>query len=270
MDSGLISGTAGETWRRVDSALRLGLRGLPGGSSLARLLEEEYGVPYLQSRARLTVADILKWADAFHREHQRWPTTESGVVAEAPQEKWRGIDNALRDGYRGLPGGSSLAQLLARRRGRRNIKTLRRLTYRQILFWVDMHHRRTGTWPTSTSVAIPFALGETWSGIASALSAGRRGLPGGDSLPRLLARERGVRNPRSPPPLSVEQILRWADAYHERTGRWPATESGLIPEAEGETWSMINSALLGGKRGLPVKTSLFGLLHKMGRTAGRK
>jgi hypothetical protein len=67
----------------------------------------------------------------------------------------------------------------------------------------------------------------------------------------------------------VEQILRWADAYHERTGRWPARKSGPIPEAEGETWSMIYSALLGGKRGLPVKTSLFGLLCKMGRTAGR-
>jgi hypothetical protein len=206
LDSGPISGTPGETWRRVDSALRLGLRGLPGGSSLPRLLEEEYGVPNLQSRARLTVADILKWADAFHREHQRWPTTESGVVAEAPQEKWRGIDNAIRYGYRGLPGGSSLAQLLARRRGVRNIQALPRLTYRQILIWADMYHRRTGTWPTSQSGAIPFALGETWSGINSALRAGRRGFAGGDTLKRLLARERGV-----PPPEFAAIAKRGAD-----------------------------------------------------------
>src|SRR5262249_20324039 len=135
--SGAISGRPGETWRKVDSALRLGLRGLPGGSSLARLLEEEYGVPNLRSRAQLTVAEILTWADAFHRRHGRWPTSESGVIAEAPHEKWRGIDNALRDGYRGLPGGSSLAQLLAQRRRARNIKGLVRLTHRQILIWAD-------------------------------------------------------------------------------------------------------------------------------------
>jgi hypothetical protein len=30
-----------------------------------------------------------------------------------PDEKWRNIDNALRYGLRGLPGGSSLAKLLA-------------------------------------------------------------------------------------------------------------------------------------------------------------
>jgi hypothetical protein len=67
--------------------------------------------------------------------------------------------------------------------------------------------------------------------------------------------------------LSVEQILRWADAYHQRTGQWPTEESGPVSEREGETWSMINSALLGGKRGLPVTTSLFRLL-RMRRPAG--
>jgi hypothetical protein len=34
---------SGLTWRRIDSALRLGLRGLPGGSSLCRLLKK-YGL----------------------------------------------------------------------------------------------------------------------------------------------------------------------------------------------------------------------------------
>jgi hypothetical protein len=267
--SGAISGAPGETWRKVDNALRLGLRGLPGGSSLARLLEEEYGVPHLQSRAELTVAKILIWADAFHRQHRRWPTSEAGVIADAPQEKWRGIDSALREGYRGLPGGSSLAQLLAQRRRARNIQASPRLTYRQILIWADMHHRRTGAWPTTASGAIPFALGETWSAINSSLKSGRRGLPGGDTLVRLLARERGVRNPSSPPSLSVEQILGWADAYYQRAGRWPTRKSGPIPEAEGETWSMINSALLHGRRDLPVRMSLFGLLRKMRWTTAR-
>jgi hypothetical protein len=268
-ESGPISGTPGENWRKVDNALRLGLRGLPGGSSLARLLEEEYGVPNLKSRAQLTVAKILTWADAFHRQHRRWPTTQSGVLADAPQEKWRGIDNALRYGLRGLAGDSSLAQLLAQRRGVPNIGARPRLTYRQVLIWADLHHRQAGRWPTSESGPIPFAPGETWSGINASLHMGRRGLRGGDTLKRLLARERGVRHPSSPPPLSMEQILRWADAYHQRTGRWPRAASGPIQEAEGETWSMINRALQEGRRGLRGKTSLFGLLREK-RAATRR
>ena len=41
--------------------------------------------------------------------------------------------------------------------------------------------------------------GETWSGINTALQAGRRGFPGGSSLARVLAKHRGVRNPKDPP-----------------------------------------------------------------------
>jgi hypothetical protein len=263
--SGPNPGTRGETWRRVDSALRLGLRGLPGGSSLPRLLDEEYGVPNTLSRASLTVAQILLWADAFHRQHGKWPTAESGMIADAPQEKWRSIDDALRYGYRALPGGSSLAQLLAQRRGCRNTKARAPLTYRQILIWGDLHWRTTGQWPTSASGAVPFAPGETWCGINASLHCGRRGLPGGTTLRSLLARERGVRHPSHPPPLNTEKILHWADAYHERTGQWPKEKSGSIPEAAGETWSMVNSAMEQGRRGLQGKTSLFGLLREKRR-----
>src|SRR5262249_8013362 len=102
LGSGPISRTGGENWRRVDNALRLGLPGLPGGLSLARLLDEEYRVPYLGNRPPLTVEQILVWADAFHRLHGRWPTTESGMIADAPHEKWRGVDSALRYGIGGF------------------------------------------------------------------------------------------------------------------------------------------------------------------------
>jgi hypothetical protein len=50
-------GPAGETWRRVDNALRLGLRGLAGGSSLAQLLEQERGVPARRGRRRSARAE---------------------------------------------------------------------------------------------------------------------------------------------------------------------------------------------------------------------
>jgi hypothetical protein len=38
-------------------------------------------------------------------------------VAIAPGETWVAIDAALAHGHRGLPGGDSVARLLARRRG---------------------------------------------------------------------------------------------------------------------------------------------------------
>jgi hypothetical protein len=55
---------------------------------------------------------------------REWPATESGPVADSPGETWCGIDNALEKGRRGLPGGDSVAALLARHgrktyRGRR-------------------------------------------------------------------------------------------------------------------------------------------------------
>jgi hypothetical protein len=90
------------------------------------------------------------------------------------------------------------------------------------------------------SGAISFAPGETWANIDMALIVGVRGLPGGDTLCRLLARERGVRNRKSPPSLTLDQILRWANAHRQRTGDWPTYKSGSIPEAQEENWSKIN------------------------------
>jgi hypothetical protein len=66
----------------------------------------------------LTVEQILAWADAYHARTGEWPSSCAGPVADAPGEKWVNIDQALRAGVRGLPGGDSLARLLDRcRRG---------------------------------------------------------------------------------------------------------------------------------------------------------
>jgi hypothetical protein len=63
------------------------------------------------------VAQILAWADEHHRRTGGWPSADSGPVAGAPGESWRALNSALRDGFRGLPGGDSLASLLRRERG---------------------------------------------------------------------------------------------------------------------------------------------------------
>lgn len=268
-DSGRVWGASGETWRRVDNALRLGLRGLPSGSSLARLLAEERGVRNSSSLPPLTIKQILTWADAHHRRTGQWPKETTGALADAPGESWHAVDRALRAGVRGLPGRSSLARVLSQRRGVRNVQALPRLTVPQILAWADAHHRRNGAWPTSDSGEIAGAPGETWSGINSALKIGRRGLRSGSSLPRLLARERGVRNPKEPPPLTVRQILRWAEQHHRRTRRWPSWSSGPVAQVPGETWAMIDRALKHAQRGLKGKTSLYRLLIRHGKVSTR-
>jgi hypothetical protein len=62
------------------------------------------------------------------------------------------------------------------------------------------------------------------------------------------------------PPLTVEQILLWADAHHRRTGRWPTADSGLVGGAPGRTWQALNQALARGNHGLARGSSLARLL----------
>ena len=65
------------------------------------------------------------------------------------------------------------------------------------------------------------------------------------------------------PPLSVEQVLSWADAHHARTGRWPVVNSGAVPDAPGQTWRNLDHALRAGWRGLPGGDSLPRLLDRL-------
>jgi hypothetical protein len=60
----------------------------------------------------LPVENILAWATAHHRRTGEWPTDTSGPVEGAPGETWKAVNQALFQGLRGLPGGSSLYQLL--------------------------------------------------------------------------------------------------------------------------------------------------------------
>jgi hypothetical protein len=64
------------------------------------------------------------------------------------------------------------------------------LSVEQILAWADDHFAGTGEWPRVGSGPVAGAAGETWWNVDRALRYGPRGLPGGDSLPRLLDRLR--------------------------------------------------------------------------------
>jgi hypothetical protein len=139
------------------------------------------------------------------------------------------------------------------------------LTAAQILAWADAYHARTGRWPRAESGAILDAPGENWHAVNHALARGYRGLPGGSSLSQFLAAERGKPHKFRQPPLTVKQILAWADAHFDLAGEWPKAPSGPVAGAPGETWRAIDEALRRGHRGLPGDSSLSWLLTHHGR-----
>ncbi len=260
LDSGPIPEAPGETWASVHGALSGGRRGLPAASSLAQLLAEHRGVRNLAALPDLTIAQILCWADRHHRQTGDWPANNSGDAATAPGETWAALNSSLTCGRRGLPGGMTLAQLLARERGVRNHRDLPPLNVDTILAWVDRYRQREGCWPKRDSGPSADAPGETWTGCDVALKKGNRGLPGGSSLPQLLAQKRGVRNHLALLPFRIKDILTRARTHRRQTGAWPTAKSGPIAGAS-ENWRTVNNALLIGFRGLRGGSSLAKLLQ---------
>lgn len=262
---GRVEGTD-EKWYNLSASLRYGTRGFPGGSSLAQVLAEHRGHRNRKRLPPYTVGKILAWADRHRRSTGDWPCPTDGAIADATGETWCAVDQALCKGKRGLPGGSSLAQLLQEHRGFRHTKRLPDLTAAGILAWADAHHERTGSWTAPASGAIVDAPGETWSAVQNALVVGRRGLPGGSTLPRFLEEHRGVPKGQKPlPPLDPAEILRWADAFHRKHKRWPRSDDGAIPGSGGKTWVAVHCALKCGRRGFPEGTTLASFLVANGR-----
>src|SRR5437667_5399004 len=100
--SGPIAEAPGETWCGVALALQRGIRGLPGGTTLPRLLQEQRGHRHSGNLAPYTLEQILNWADSHLRRTGRWPTQYGGPIPEAPGETWEKVNGALFDGLRCL------------------------------------------------------------------------------------------------------------------------------------------------------------------------
>ncbi len=260
--SGPIEDSQGETWSGTNTALAAGIRGLPGGSSLAKLLAERRDRRHIRQLPNFTINKILVWADEYYQRHRNWPTRTSGTIPKSSGETWGRVNGALIKGHRGLPGGTSLAQLLADSRNVRNTGDLLDLTEDKILAWSDAHRARTGQWPRSKSGVVLDAPDETWQAVNQALDKGARGLPGGSSLPKLLSERRGVRNIQNAPQLTVEGICSWAEVHFTHNGCWPTVNSGDVIENPGEKWQNIHQALAKGLRGLPGGSSLARLVKE--------
>lgn len=110
--SGAIPEAPGETWEKVSSALRFGMRGLPGKTTLAKLLKEKREVRPRGGSSDLTLDQIRVWIASYHQRTGKWPTATSGSILDAPGETWKGVHLALYRGRRRLTGGSSLARVV--------------------------------------------------------------------------------------------------------------------------------------------------------------
>jgi len=125
-------------------------------------------------------------------------------------DTWRQIDHALRDGFRGLRGGSSLVRLLAQHRRARNRSTLPRLTC-----GAKSWHGLTNTGlapalgPVIAADRSSILLGRPGALADVALREGRTRLPAAYLLQRLLEEHRNFRNRSRLPRLSIRVILRW-------------------------------------------------------------
>jgi hypothetical protein len=239
--SGRVWEPPDEKWANINQALHKGLRGLNPGQTLAKVLAKHRGKRNRKQLPTYTITQILVWVDEHHTRTGRWPHNTDGPIPTTNGETWFAVDMALRKGLRGMPGGSSLAKFLAAKRRVPNRAAMPKLTTEQILDWADRFHRQTGNWPTSESGPIPGSQRDSWRTVDKALRKGSRGLRK-SSLAKLLLQKRGVGRHARRPPLTIPQILVWADDHYQRMDRWPKSTSGPIATAPGDTWGRINEA----------------------------
>ncbi len=99
----------------------------------------------------LSIEQILAWAEEHRKTSGQWPDAESGVIVSAERTTRANVDRGLKQGLFGLPGGISLALLLAKLLGRTHASQQCDPSKDPILAWADEYHRRTGNWPASDS-----------------------------------------------------------------------------------------------------------------------
>jgi hypothetical protein len=258
----------GITWSAVNSALWKGGRGLVGGSSLANLIAEEFGIKNKMNLPPLTEKIICDWVGKFIEKNKRKPTKSDGIIEfannEYKGETWKTINFSLLRGTRGLRGGSSLAKLIQQKFGIRDYCNPPKLSLEMIREWIQKYIIKHNTKPTAKSGIVEFAEDEykgiTWAAIADAMSNGRRGLTGKLSLAQYIEDEFKISNHCACKPLTDVVICDWIKKFIDKYKRKPTQNDEIIEFAGTEyndiRWNTLNTMLWGGGRSLPGGSSL--------------
>ena len=206
------------SWRGVAAALDRGFQSLPGGSTLPQLLHQR-GLKFSQAvkPVDLTENDVVQASQNFHRENGVWPQAASGRADNHFNfsTSWGSVDIALKEGWWGLPGSSSLARLL-HERGLKVNKIIKPsdLTEDAVVNAAIKFYRQFGQFPKTkmTDDAFPYiGFHTSWQGLNLAIARGKWGLPGGSSLARLLHDRGFKKNPRAKTPFVPANLDELAD-----------------------------------------------------------
>jgi hypothetical protein len=238
------------SWLAIDEALRVGVRGLPGGSSLAK---ERVALTGARRRQSLTEENVKAAILAHHRATGAWPNDSTKGVIPGVGYTWSYVRAFIRNSGHGFHGLVRELQGLSAEKTRLTLASVEEA----IAAFRTAHD---GRWPTcSTAGTVPILDSErptlTWSTLDTLLAVGTSGLPkvGADgrqlSLARVVAGLRGVVPSSSPLTLTVveEAMLEWK----RKEGTWPtAKTSGKAPIID-VTWKALNIYLQRGKRSLP-------------------
>jgi hypothetical protein len=242
------------TCQRIDTLLRNGGNGLPGGDSL-----EAFALRHHLNRTEESIALAM---DRSRVRTGLWPSSLSEDASKdfGWPESWSLVDCWLRNR------GSSVRKFRESRFGigqlSKNSAAISEspLDDAKILAAADAYADDHGGLPTDKSgdASKYFGFQITWAQVQSAIRLGYRGLPGGDTFSRFLARHRLDRlsytrgrliNRR---PLSETSLLAAVDAFQSEHGRCPRQKDGDASKFFGqqETWAGVIAAHGLGGRGL--------------------
>lgn len=244
----------GGTWLRINAALQTGLRGLSGGSSLARERDALLG---LAPRVRLTRQMIIDAVVAYHREHGVWPNCgTSGRVAQLGNGySWSTIIQTCKKGKLGFfPKGYTLLKLVKACQGEPEPSALKPIRMDTVRKAMRRFRNASGEWPRTTSPGEVPLIGGRWRTLNGALWQGRRGLPKQDADGHRLTLARIAE--RLSPPLTIELIRASMVAWRKKNGEWPTKNTKGVDPKTGLKWSTLNRLLNSGRRGLARGLSL--------------
>jgi hypothetical protein len=258
-----VPGHPGEKWSHIEAALRAGGRGLPGGSSLAKVREEKFDGINRKNQTPLTEPLIVAWMAAFLKKYGILPTSkERREVPDQPKEAWSRIDGCLHEGCRGLKGGETLIQL-----GRRHFPKVEpppkplappKMTEETIVEWMRTFEAKYGVLPKSSEKReVPGHPDKNWTAINTALKQGLNDLPGDSSLAQLKVQHFGYQHHLSRPPLAEAAVVEWMQESYRLHGTHPTpNDRRAVPAQTDENWQALNIALRNGNRGLAGGSSL--------------